>query len=276
MTAYPGHIVKRGEPDKATVKAVQIALNAHGCGPLAENGRFDAKTAVAVKLFQARFTDLDGLPLVVDGEVGSITWPVLFGEDTVPTTDIPSSPLLAGALETARSQIGVLERPPGSNRGPQVDEYVKRVGLNPAGAFAWCAAFVYFCFDEAADSLERTNPVVKTGGVLDHWTKAGARGIKRVMAARAVQNPVLVQPGQIFVIDTGGGAGHTGLVLEVIGGKLVTIEGNTNDGGSREGVGVFRRESRKIAQINKGFIDYGAEPGTPSALARRKTRRRRR
>jgi hypothetical protein len=73
-----------------------------------------------------------------------------------------------------------------------------------------------------------------------------------------VQDPALVQPGHIFVIDTGGGAGHTGLVLEVSGGKLITIEGNTNDGGSREGIGVFQRDSRKIAQINKGFIDYSA------------------
>jgi hypothetical protein len=276
MIEYPGRIIKRGDPDKAIVKAVQIALNAHGCGPLAESGVFEAKTEAAVKLFQARFTDVDGLPLVVDGEVGSITWPVLFGEGTVPTKDVPSSALLAAALDTARSQIGVMEKPPGSNRGPQVDEYVKRVGLNPAGAFAWCAAFVYFCFDEAAVLLARANPVVKTGGVLDHWAKAGARGIKRVMAVRAVQNPALVQPGQIFVIDTGRGTGHTGLVLEVLGGKLVTIEGNTNDGGSREGVGVFQRESRKIAQINKGFIDYGAEPGTPPALARRRPRRHRR
>jgi len=38
----------------------------------------------------------------------------------------------------------------------------------------------------------------------------------------------------------------------------VTIEGNTNDGDGREGVGVFRREKRKIADINVGFLDYSA------------------
>jgi hypothetical protein len=73
-----------------------------------------------------------------------------------------------------------------------------------------------------------------------------------------VADPGLVQPGHIFVIDFGAGTGHTGLVLEVHGGKLLTIEGNTNDGGSREGIGVFERDGRKIAQINKGFIDYSA------------------
>jgi hypothetical protein len=134
------------------------------------------------------------------------------------------------------------------------------VGLNPAGQHAWCAAFVFFCFDEAAKALGGPNPVVKTAGVLDHWAKAGAGGVPRITRSKAVQNPGLVQPGQIFIIDVGapGGGGHTGLVVEVAAGKLVTIEGNTNEGGSAEGIGVFRRASRKIAQINKGFIDYSA------------------
>jgi len=255
---YPGRIVKKGDPDEAIVKAIQRRLNARGCGPVEVSGTFNAQTEAAVKLFQARFTDVEGVPLVVDGKVGSITWPVMFGEDTVPAADEPPSPLLAKVLTNARSQVGVMEKPPGSNRGPEVDQYVRRVGLNPAGRFAWCAAFVYYCFDEAASTMRRSNPVIKTAGVLTHWAEAGHRGIPRITGKKAAQNPALVQPGHIFVIDTGGGAGHTGLVLEVSGGKLITIEGNTNDGGSREGIGVFQRDSRKIAQINKGFIDYSA------------------
>jgi len=54
----------------------------------------------------------------------------------------------------------------------------------------------------------------------------------------------------------GGGLGHTGIVEKVNGGFLTTIEGNTNDGGSREGIGVFRRTGRKIKDINKGFLQY--------------------
>lgn len=65
-----------------------------------------------------------------------------------------------------------------------------------------------------------------------------------------------MQPGFIFIMDFGGGVGHTGLVEKVLNGHLVTIEGNTNDGGSREGIGVFRRTGRKLASINKGFLDY--------------------
>jgi len=242
-TQYPGHVIKRDDPDEAIVKKIQRQLNARGCGPVDPDGDFGKQTESAVKLFQARFTDADGAPLVVDGKVGSITWAALFGEETVPSSDKPAAGLPAQVLKVAKTQLGVMEDPPGSNRGPEVDEYIRRVGLNPKGKFAWCVAFVYFCFDEAATALDRDNPMIKTAGVLDHWVQAGQRGIPRITNARAVANPGLVQPGHIFVIDFGGGTGHTGLVLEVNGGKLVTIEGNTNDGGSREGVGVFKRDS---------------------------------
>lgn len=255
---FPGRVIKKDEADEAVVKKIQRQLNARGCGPVDVDGDYGKQTEGAVKLFQSRFTDADGLPLVADGKVGSITWAALFGEDTVPSADTPPSDLLTRVLKVAKTQIGVMEDPPGSNRGPQVDEYIRRVGLNPKGKFAWCVAFVYFCFDEAANALGRGNPMIQTAGVLDHWAKAGQRGIPRITNARAVADPGLVQPGHIFVIDFGSGTGHTGLVLEVNGGKLITIEGNTNDGGSREGVGVFQRDGRKIASINKGFIDYSA------------------
>jgi hypothetical protein len=105
---------------------------------------------------------------------------------------------------------------------------------------------------------DRRNPVIRTAGVLDHWARAGAAGIERIPAEKAHLDEALVTPGHIFVIDAGGpgGAGHTGLVEQVVAGTLVTVEGNTNDGGSREGIGVFRRTGRRIRDINVGFIDY--------------------
>jgi hypothetical protein len=59
----------------------------------------------------------------------------------------------------------------------------------------------------------------------------------------------------IFIIDHGGGLGHTGLVEKVAGGLLTTIEGNTDASRTREGGGVYRL-TRKIVELNKGFIDY--------------------
>lgn len=248
---YPGKIIAKGSQDKEPVKAIQNKLNEKGCGPIPVDGHFDTKTINAVKLFQSRFTDQTGYPLTVDGKVGVLTWATLFGTDYV----IPPNELLSGlslsALHTAQSQIGVLENPLGSNSGPQVDLYLKRVGLNPG--YAWCMAFVYYCFDEAAKNSGQSNPLIKTAGVIAHWNAAKC---VKIPVKNAVQNPALIKPGQIFIISSGGGKGHTGLVEKVEGGILTTIEGNTNDGGSREGIGVFRRTARKVNSINVGFLQY--------------------
>lgn len=254
IVRYPGRALRYGSKAGPAIALVQERLTERGCGPLNPSGRFDAATVRAVKQFQARFTDALGQPLTVDGIVGPVTWATLFGRDPEPAPPEPS--LATAALSLAISQIGVLEHPAGSNRGPDVDEYVRRVGLNPAGGYSWCAAFVYWCYSEAAKASGRRNPVVRTAGVLDHWRKAAERGIPRVTGAVAMSTPERVQPGFVFVMDFGGGAGHTGLVERVMDGYLVTIEGNTNDGGSREGIGVFRRTGRKLASINKGFLDY--------------------
>ena len=255
---YPGRVVKEGEKNKGLVTALQTRLNEVGCGPIGVDGEFGDETDDAVRLFQMRHPDADGQPLVVDGEVGPLTWARLFGTRTVPQI-VTAEGLAAAVLDAARSQLDVRESPLGSNRGPEVDEYVRLTGLEPSGQFAWCVCFIFFCFNRAAKRLGRQNPMIKTAGVLDLWNKAGQKaGVTRVTLAKARNNPALVKPGQIFVIDTGrpGGSGHAGLVEQVAGGKLVTIEGNTNNGGSREGIGVFRRTQRQIADINKGFVDF--------------------
>jgi len=251
---YPNRVIKKGETDKEIVKAIQKQLNAKGCGPIGEDGDFGVNTVSAVKLFQTRNSDANGNPLEADGKIGAITWATLFGSDKVPVADTASAGLLAKALAVAVSQIGVVEQPPFSNRGPEVDLYLRTVGLNPVGQhYSWCMAFVYWCFNEAAKSLGIKNPLVKTAGCLNGWNGATCPKIKM---ADAVNNPALVKPGFIFIIDHGHGNGHTGIVESVNGGIINTIEGNTNSDGSANGYGVLRLTTRKIAKITKGFLDY--------------------
>ncbi|WP_201743860.1 peptidoglycan-binding protein [Hymenobacter busanensis] len=243
------------------VTLLQQRLLQLGCGPLEVDGDFGKQTEAAVRQFQMRFADQDGLPLKIDGEVGSLTWAALFGQQSVSQTltPQPGHPLLVRMLQLAAAEVGVLEEPPGSNRGARVDQYITRTGLNPnAGNFAWCMCFVYWCFDEAAKQLKVANPCIKTAGVRDHWTKAKKKGIRTITPDQAVQEPALVRPGQLFCLYHSATTGHIGIVESVIGGKLTTIEGNTNTGGSREGIGVFRRTLRPISSVNLGFIDYNA------------------
>jgi hypothetical protein len=204
-----------------------------------------------------RHTDAFGRDLAPDGQVGALTWGALFGDQAVPPAGEPADAELPGrALAVAASQLGVQERPLGSNRGPEVEQYQAAVGIEPGQP--WCAAFVYWCFEQAARQLGRANPVIKTGSVMQHWSRARRQGLPVVRAEQARQEPHRLKAGMVFVMGTDRGAGHTGLVQRVFGGRLVTIEGNTNGGGSREGIGVFRRDSRAVSSINCGFIDYGA------------------
>ncbi|MDQ3021294.1 MAG: CHAP domain-containing protein [Bacteroidota bacterium] len=247
---YPNHVIKQGETNKSIVKAIQEELNKKGCGPVDVDGGYGAQTIKAVKLFQSTRTDLNGNPLEIDGKIGSITWAALFGQSTVTVISNTDNVLLKEVVKVAASQKNVMEKPLGSNSGPEVNKYLASVGL-PPGLF-WCMAFVHWCFENAAISLARNNPAVKTGGCIDHWNRTKG---KRILSADAVNKTTLVKPGQIFIISHGGGAGHTGIVEKVEGGFIHTIEGNSNPSGSRNGIGVFSLQ-RKIGKINRGFIEY--------------------
>jgi hypothetical protein len=136
--------------------------------------------------------------------------------------------LVRRTLEIAESQKGVRET--GENRGPQVDAYLRSTGLGPG--HAWCAAFVYWAIDTAAQELRAPNPFIRTAYCPDihNW----ARRHDVLEAAPQI--------GDVFLrYNASALAGHTGLVTSVDGGRFGTIEGNTNLNGSPEGIGVFKR-----------------------------------
>lgn len=150
----------------------------------------------------------------------------------------------------------VKESPKGSNKGVEVNKYLKSTGLG--GGYPWCMAFVYYIFEELSKKLNISNPLPKTAGVMNHWEKAPS-DLK--IAIRDVRRDVnLLRPGQVFIMKRKGGKGygHTGIVIDVDPKKetFTTMEGNTNDQKSGEGdrVGV---NVRRISDSNLiGFIDY--------------------
>lgn len=247
---YPNRLIKEGEKDVEIVKAIQQRLNQIGYGSFEGTGIFGPKTTSAVKQFQSQHRDPQGVPLTPDGKIGAITWQILFGTKSVPVVDKAEKGISAEAVKVAKTQIGVMESPPNSNKGPEVNQYLASVNC-PPGNF-WCAGFVYWCFNEAAKKLKRDNPACKTAGCLFHWNNSSG---KKITTREAINNPSLIKPGAVFIMDHGKGMGHTGIISRVEGGFIYTIEGNSNSGGSRNGIGVFEL-TRKIASINKGFIEY--------------------
>jgi len=144
------------------------------------------------------------------------------------------------ALKVAITQIGKTENPVGSNWGTPVKDYLKSVGINfPA---SWCMAFIYWCFNQS--KKDAINPLVKTGGVLMAWNTADKKN-------KVTDNP---QAGDIFIMDYGKGLGHTGIVEKTDPTFIYTIEGNTNDTGSREGIMVCRKQRPK--NKIKGYLRY--------------------
>lgn len=153
-------------------------------------------------------------------------------------------PLVENALSVARNQVGVREEPPGSNTGRMVSQYLSSVGLAPG--YPWCAAFVYWVIEFAGWVLRMTElPFIRTASceMIRRW--AEENDLLR-------SHPV---PGDVFLYVASGRASHTGFVTSVNGVRFTTIEGNTNLGGSREGIGVFQR-SRPLSGPYQ-FVRWG-------------------
>lgn len=134
----------------------------------------------------------------------------------------------------------VKESPPGSNRGERIDVYNASLGLY---AQPWCASFVYWCYKASALARGIQNPLPKSGycPYLQDWSRNQK---KRVGQPKR---------GDIFlVLDSSGTAIHTGFVdsAEYPSGvglgwrpeQIWTIEGNTNNNGSNEGLYLMRRK----------------------------------
>lgn len=150
--------------------------------------------------------------------------------------------LAEAALEEAGLQLGITEHPKGSNSGPEVTKYLASVNCAPGNS--WCAAFMYWCFEEAAISMKIKNPLFRTPSVLNQW------GMSKL---NQVKDP---EPGDIFIMDFGKWHGHTGIIVKVEGNDLQTIEGNSDAKGSRTGGSVVRNIRHKNDPLMKGFLRF--------------------
>ncbi len=142
-------------------------------------------------------------------------------------------------IQIARADIGVTEDPPGSNWGRKPDHRVRQMIENTGYNIPvyWCDCAVYDWVDRTCDALGFENPMPRTGDCDLTLLKGKKAGLE-------VFSPA---PGdQFFVMATEHDATHTGLVESVRGdGRLVTIEGNSNNDGSNNGVMVAHKPDRR-------------------------------
>jgi peptidoglycan hydrolase-like protein with peptidoglycan-binding domain len=151
-------------------------------------------------------------------------------------------------LARARSQLGIHERPFGSNR-TQYSEWYGLIG-------PWCAMFVSWCFFHEGLPL----PATTAKGFA--YTPVGAAWFKR--QGRWTRRP---QVGAVIFFDFPGDGvdriSHVGIVERVnADGSPTCLEGNTNAPGGRTG-GQVMRHRRSVGIMGYGLPSYGVAVGRP-------------
>lgn len=124
----------------------------------------------------------------------------------------------------------------GQNRGPWVRLYMTG---SEGDAFPWCAGFVTYVVRQAARAHGQPTPLERTFSC----DVLGAEG-KKENRFRRRTSPANAPPGSIFLVPHAHNPNdwiHTGIVTGGNGTVFNTIEGNTNDSGSREGFEVCAR-----------------------------------
>ena len=131
-------------------------------------------------------------------------------------------------LVLARGELGVTERPAGSNKVKYNTEY----GGEPK---AWCCVFVWWLFREAGASE------LFYGGQKTAYCPALLNYHKR----QAVRGDY--KPGDVIFFDFNGNGtpDHVGVCESWDGKNIVTIDGNTGEGNEANGGAVMRRKREK-------------------------------
>jgi hypothetical protein len=136
-----------------------------------------------------------------------------------------------------RQEIGVRELT-GHNDGKRVEEYLASCKLSKGNP--WCAAFITWTYQQA-----RVKTVVS--GYAPNWFPKS-----NVIYSRQSKNNLTPATSDVFGIYFANKKriAHVGFIDRWGDNYAITVEGNTNEAGSREGDGVYKKRRLK-SQIYK-------------------------
>lgn len=134
-------------------------------------------------------------------------------------------------IQTAVSFEGVREAT-GKNDGVEVEMFLRTVGFGPGAA--WCAAYMAYAYEHC--DIPNPKSAWSPNWALDKDAVYKFGEGYKVAHLKA-------KPGDAFTIyySSKGRVGHVGMYLYSTVSRVYTIEGNTNQAGSREGDGVYRK-----------------------------------
>ncbi len=159
-----------------------------------------------------------------------------------------AGPLGRSALIVAQAELGTMEVPKGSNRGPRVEVYQRGFdGADYLVGQRWCARFARWCFETAARQLGVPSPFFGWKSDLGSALKWREQAqLRRCWAP----DPAPGRVGVHLVEDPNNKAmhGHVVLVAHVDGDWVTSVAGNEDDQ-----VAICRRPRSYYA----GFVELG-------------------
>ena len=183
------------------------------------------------------------LGVSADGVDGPVTWNAILAKLSTKEPVASGGTIPEKMVSLAREEIGVSEVD-GSNCGPRVDEYKAATWLDADKGWPWCAAFICWLVREAIEGEDVKFKRPRTAGAWDfeNWAK---QQITNGVELRKPTNED-IKAGDIVVFTFS----HIGLAVKDAdsSGYVVTIEGNTNGAGSREGGSVLEKK-RHVSKI---------------------------
>ena len=228
--------LKRGDRNR-TVYNIQEWLCLNGQRVVVD-GDFGSATHAAVREFQ-RVSRMK-----VDGVVGRKTYEALVAPLRKVLTPLPAGQRSFADLTLAYGQRHLAQHPleiGGQNCGPWVRLYTEG---HEGNDWPWCAGFVTFLMKQAAQTLGVPMPI--PGSMSCDSLVAQAREAGRFVRDADLRNGKVtigkMPAASIFLVRrTNSDWTHAGLVTAFDKEMFRTIEGNTNDEGSREGYEVCAR-----------------------------------
>ncbi len=213
------------------------------------DGDFGPATDRAVKNFQTAL----GLPVTGVVDQGVFDHLVKNLRDAF-ETPLQSNNLRDLMVEVAENHLKnhplELEINGQSNSGPWVRSYMDG---NDGSPWFWCMGFVQTVLDQASSHLNKNfTSLMPLSYSCDTVGNEGLRKGILTRFQKIRKNPSVIKKGDIFLnqkstLDWT----HTGVITDVIGDVIETIEGNTNFKGSRNGIAVLKR----TRNIRKSKID---------------------
>lgn len=237
---FPG-VIKRGKRG-IQARRVQEWLTLHGLSLVIDED-FGPVTERTIAEFQSDA----GLPDT--GEVDEETWSALVADmlDVLKVPEDLSDNPRDIILQFA--EIHLLALPVevgGQNAGPWVRLYMKG---NEGVSWPWCAGFMTFLMEQTYEVLDRPTPL--EGSFSCDWFAASAKA-QDLFVAEADAMVNTIPSGSFFLVRrTPTDWTHIGLVTAAEPLLFHTIEGNTNDEGSREGFEVC---ARRRGYASKDFV----------------------